>query len=102
MRCPTFSFYNQTLLSTGSNPKGTQRNEIWLVDVFYFAEFEKLKYVHQNIFRFSMGTALSSEKADSVITHLFKVMVIIGIPTHIKTDNGQSYVSKKMKHFCLL
>ena len=45
-RYPTCSFYNQTPLPAGSNPKGTQRNEIWQMDVFYFTEFEKLKYVH--------------------------------------------------------
>ena len=37
---------NQTPLPTGTNPKGTQRNEIWQMDVFHFAEFEKLKFVH--------------------------------------------------------
>ena len=48
---------------------------------------------------FQWATALSSEKADSVITHLLEVMAIMGIPAQIKTDNGPSYVSKKMKHF---
>ena len=46
---------------------------------------------------FQQASALSSEKADSVITHLLEVMAIMGIPTQIKTDN--SLVSNKMKHF---
>ena len=29
--CPTCSFYNQTLLSAGCNPKGIWRNEIWQI-----------------------------------------------------------------------
>ena len=31
-RCPTCSFYNQTLLPAESNPKGIQRKDIWQVD----------------------------------------------------------------------
>ncbi|KAL6092317.1 hypothetical protein STEG23_003249, partial [Scotinomys teguina] len=93
---PTCSFYNQTPLPAGCNPKGTQRNDIWQVDVFHFAEFGKLKYVHHTIDTYSgfqWATALSSEKADSVITHLLEVIAIMGIPAQIKTDNAPAYVS---------
>ncbi|KAL6031193.1 hypothetical protein STEG23_024783, partial [Scotinomys teguina] len=101
-KCPTCSFYNQTPLPAGCNPKGTQRNDIWQVDVFHFAEFGKLKYVHHTIDTYSgfqWATALSSEKADSVITHLLEVIAIMGIPAQIKTDNTPAYVSGKMKQF---
>ncbi|KAL6085603.1 hypothetical protein STEG23_025074 [Scotinomys teguina] len=101
-KCPTCSFYNQTPLPAGCNPKGTQRNDIWQMDVFHFAEFGKLKYVHHTIdtySEFQWATALSSEKADSVITHLLEVMGIMGIPAQIKTDNAPAYVSGKMKQF---
>jgi hypothetical protein len=67
---------------------------------FHFTEFAKLKYVHHTrdtYSGFQWATALVSEKADSVITHLLEVMAIMGIPTQIKTDN--SLVSNKMKHF---
>ncbi|KAL6094163.1 hypothetical protein STEG23_021836 [Scotinomys teguina] len=97
-KCPTCSFYNQTPLPAGCNPKGTQRNDIWQMDVFHFAEFGKLKYVHHTIDTYSgfqWATALSSEKADSVITHLLEVMAIMGIPAQIKTDNAPAYVSEK-------
>ncbi|KAL6048456.1 hypothetical protein STEG23_026502, partial [Scotinomys teguina] len=96
-KCPTCSFYNQTPLPAGCNPKGTQRNDIWQMDVFHFAEFGKLKYVHHTIDTYSgfqWATALSSEKADSVITHLLEVMAIMGIPAQIKTDNAPAYVSE--------
>ena len=89
-QCPTCSLYNQTPLLTGSNPKGTQRNEICQMDVFHFTEFGKLKYVHHTIDTYSgfqCDSALSSEKADSVITHLLEVMAIMGIPVQIKTDS---------------
>ena len=42
---------------------------------------------------------MSSEKADSAITHLLEAMTIMGIPVQIKTDNGPAYVSKKIKQF---
>jgi hypothetical protein len=45
-QCPTCPLYNQTLLPTGTNPKGTQRNNIWQMDVFHFTKFCKLKYVY--------------------------------------------------------
>ena len=72
------------------------------MDVFHFAEFGNLKYVHHTIDTFSgfqWATALISEKADSVITHLLEVMAVMGIPAQIKTDNSQAYVSTKLEQF---
>ncbi|MBV2133725.1 DDE-type integrase/transposase/recombinase [Pseudomonas sp. MAP12] len=100
--CPTCSFYNQTPLPAGCNPKGIRRNEVWQMDVFHFAEFGNLKYVHHTIDTFSgfqWATALNSEKADSVITHLLEVMAVMGIPAQIKTDNAPAYVSTKLEQF---
>ena len=70
------------------------------MDVFHFPEFEKLKYVHHTIdiyFGMHWTTALSSENADAVLTHLLEAMAIMRIPTQIRTDNAPAYVSKKMK-----
>lgn len=72
------------------------------MDVFHFAEFGKLKYVYHTTDTYSgfqWATALSSEKADSVITDLLEVLAIMGIPAQIKTNNGLVYVSRKMKCF---
>ena len=74
---PTCSFYNQTWLPEGSNPKGMKRNKIWEKDVFYFMEFCKLKYVHHTIdtyLGFQWVTALSLETVLSAIIHLLEVM----------------------------
>jgi hypothetical protein len=46
---------------------------------------------------FQWATALASEKADSVITHLLEDMAIMGIPIQIKMDNSLAYISNKMK-----
>ena len=48
---------------------------------------------------FQWATALNSEKADSVITHLLEIVAIMGILVEIKTDNGPAYVSRKMNQF---
>ena len=48
---------------------------------------------------FQWETTLTSEKADSVITHLLEVIAFMEIPVQIKTDNAPAYVSNKMKGF---
>ena len=48
---------------------------------------------------FQWETTLTSEKADSVITHLLEVIAFMEIPVQIKTDNALAYVSNKMKGF---
>lgn len=70
------------------------------MDVFNFSAFGKLKYAHHTIDTYSgfqRATAFSSEKAGSVITHLLKVMAIMGISAQIQIDNAPAYVSSKMK-----
>ena len=64
--------YIQTPLHAGLNPNGTQRNEIWQMNVSQFAECGKLKYVHHIIGTYSgfkCASTLSSEKADLIITY---------------------------------
>ena len=75
-KCPACSVYNQTPLYSASNPRGTGRNEIWKTAVFRFVDFGKLESAHHSIntYPVSMEIAFSSEKADSVITHLLEVM----------------------------
>ena len=88
-----------------SNLKYTQRNEIWQMDVFHFVGLGELKYVHHAIGTYSgfqWATALASENADSVISHLLKVTPIIGINIQIIMDNGQAYVSNSMKYFYIV
>ena len=84
-QCPTCSLYNQTPLPTGTNPKDTQRNDIWQMDVFHFTEFGKVKYVHHTINTYS---GYKWANADSVITHQLEVIAFMGIPIQMKTDNG--------------
>ncbi|CRH27384.1 Integrase core domain [Chlamydia trachomatis] len=72
------------------------------MDIFHFPEFGSLKYVHHTIDMFSgfqWATAFSSEKADSVITHLLEVMAVMVLPAQIKTDNAPACVSSKLEQF---
>ena len=46
-----------------------------------------------------MGNCLSSEKADSVVTHLLQAMAIMEIAIQIKNDNILAYFSRKKKPF---
>ncbi|KAL6074187.1 hypothetical protein STEG23_009478 [Scotinomys teguina] len=74
-KCPTCSFYNQTPLPEGSNPKGIQRNEIWQMDVFHFMEFGRLKIMEIPIFQKSevLGYPdVYSRKKEYIGTSLYK------------------------------
>lgn len=45
--------------------KGTKRNDIWQMDIFHFAEFGKLRYIHYTTDMYSgckLATDLSSKK----------------------------------------
>ena len=48
---------------------------------------------------FQWATALHSEKADAVITHLLSCFAVMGLPTELKTDNAPAYQSAKLAHF---
>ena len=72
------------------------------MDVVFISSFGKQKYVHHTIdtySHFQWATALSSEKADSVITHLLFCFAIMGIPIELKTDNAPAYQSSKLSQF---
>ena len=67
--------------------------------------FGRLKYVHHTIDTWShlqWATPLPSEKADSVITHLFTCFAVMGVPAELKTDNTPAYCSRKLAAFLSL
>lgn len=72
------------------------------MDMFHFAGFGKLKFVHHTTdthSEFQWATALNSEKTDSVNIHLLEVMAIMGVTVQIKTENAAMNVSSKMNLF---
>ena len=85
--------YSHILLHAGSIPKSTKGNETWQMDVFHFAEFGKLNFVHHTLEIYSgfhWATTFSYEKADPVVTHLLEVMAIMWIPVQIKIDSDST------------
>jgi hypothetical protein len=63
------------------------------MDVFHFAEFGKLNFVHHTLEIYSgfhWATTFSYEKADPVVTHLLEVMAIMWIPVQIKIDSDST------------
>ena len=63
----------------GVNIRGLQANQIWQMDVIYISSFGQQKCVHHTIdtcTHFQWATALHSEKADAVITHLLSCFAL--------------------------
>ena len=88
--------------SPGVNVRGQQANQIWQMDVIYFSSFGQQKYVHHTIdtyTHFQWASALHSEKADAVITHLLSCFAVMGLPIELKTGNAPAYQSAKLAHF---
>ena len=86
----------------GVNMRGQQANQIWQMDVIYISSFGQQKCVHHTIdtcTHFQWATALHSEKADAVITHLLSCFAVMGLPIELKTDNAPAYQSAKLAHF---
>ena len=78
----------------GVNVRGLQANQIWQMDVIYISSFGQQNCVHHTIdtcTHFQWATALHSEKADAVITHLLSCFAVMGLPIELKTDNAPAY-----------
>jgi hypothetical protein len=70
--------------------------------VFHFTDFGKRKFFHNTSdthSEFQWATAVSSEKTDSINTHLLEVIAIMGVLVQIKTENAAIYISSKLKRF---
>ena len=76
------------------------------MDITHYAEFGKLKYEHVCIdtcsgFILLFSASLHKGKVSkNVIDHCPQAFNAIGLPKHIKTDNGLSYSSKNFISFC--
>lgn len=82
----------------GTNPRGLLPLQEWQTDVTNVPEFGRLKRVHVTTDTFPHATAasaLAGETARGVICHFCHAFSVLGIPPHVKTDNGPAYVSKK-------
>ncbi|KFV66922.1 hypothetical protein N307_12362, partial [Dryobates pubescens] len=99
--CPTCSYHNKGIgLGSGVNPKGTQTNELWQMDVTHVSSLGRLKYLHVSIDTYShmiWATPQTGEKARDVKRHLTACFAVMGVPKTIKTDNGPAYCSQAVR-----
>lgn len=86
----------------GTNPRRLLTLQEWQTDITKMPEFGHLKYVYVIIDTFAhamVASALAGETAWDVICHFCHAFYILGVPSHIKTDNGLAYVSQKLQTF---
>lgn len=72
----------------GTNPRGLSAFGEWQTDVTKMPEFRHFEYVHVTVDTFScamVASAFTGEKTQMLFYHAFS---ILGVPRHIKTDNG--------------
>lgn len=83
----------------GTNPGGLLLLKEWQNDVTKMPELGHLKYVHVTPDTFShamVASAFAGEKTWDVINHFCHAFSILGVPSHIKMDNGPAYISQKL------
>jgi transposase InsO family protein len=69
----------------------------------HIPDFRKVKYAYATIDTFPgflVATALSGEATKKVISHCLHYFSMLGVPNHIKTDNGAGYYSQAFEMFC--
>lgn len=77
--------------------------------MYYFVEFEILKYVHMLILhtidtysKFQWPSALSSEKDNSEIAHLLTMMVILEMLLQAEANDALEPVCSKVQFFNIM
>ncbi|NXF74831.1 POK6 protein, partial [Sclerurus mexicanus] len=86
----------------GVNPRGLNPLDLWQSVVTHVPQFGRLKYVHVSVDTCSgliVATTQTGEKAKDVKKHFSSAFAIMGVPKHIKTDNGPAYISASLKEF---
>lgn len=102
LECDTCQQFASVPFQKGVNPRGTQPNELWQMDVSIVPSFGKLQHVHHCAYTFShvqCPTPLATEKADAINHHLLACFAVMGVPSSIKVDNAPPYASKKLVSF---
>lgn len=87
----------------GVNPRGTEINLIWQMDVTQYPMFNPWKYLHVSVDTFSgfiLATPQRGEATKHVINHCIRTFSVLGKPAELKTDNGPAYCSEAFSQFC--
>lgn len=100
--CPNCQSYQVPFLSAGVNPSGLHKCQLWQTDVTHVPSFERQKYVHVSMDTFLatvFASAHAGENARFTKRHFLLAFSTLGVPQHIKTDNGPAYASRPLKAF---
>ena len=99
--CPTGTVTHHVPITTGVNPRGLYPN-IWQTDVTHVPSFGCLGAIHVSVDTYSgmiYASAHSGETSAHVISHFLQAFSYKGLPKHVKTDNGPTYVSHGFAKF---
>lgn len=86
----------------GTKSRGLLPLQEWQNNVTKIPEFGRFKYVHVMADTFShsmIASAFTEETARDAVCHFCHAFSILGVPSHIKTDNAPVYVSQKLQMF---
>ena len=100
--CPTYTLSHHIPTTTGVNPRGLYPDDIWQTDVIYVPSFGCLEIIHVSVDTYLgmiYASAHSGETSAHVISHYLQVFSYMGLPKHVKTDNGPAYVSHGFAKF---
>ncbi|KFP38542.1 hypothetical protein N324_10578, partial [Chlamydotis macqueenii] len=89
----------------GVNPRGLCSQELWQFDITHVPSFGQHKYVHVTIDTHSsllFASAYTGECARDICQHWMSAFAFMGVPMHIKTDNGPVYASCAVQTFLAL
>ena len=93
--CPMCTLTHHIPTATGVNPRGLYPN-IWQTDVTHVPSFGCLGAVHVSVDTYSCmiyASAHSEETSAHVISRFLQAFSYMGLPKHVKIDNGPAYVS---------
>ena len=102
-QCPSCQQVNYTLiLPKGVNPHRLFPNDIWQTDVTHIPTFDNAGLVHvptDTYSRMIFASHHTGETANNYVSHFKQAFAYMGLPKHIKIDNGPAYTSHTLKLF---
>ena len=100
--CPTGTVTHHVPITTGVNPRSLCPSDIWQTNVTHVPSFRHMGAVHISVDTYSgiiYASAHPGETSAHVISHFMQAFSYMGLPKHVKTDNGPAYVSHGFAKF---
>ena len=100
--CPTCTVTHHVPTTTGVNPRSLCPSDIWQTDVTHVPSFRHMGAVHISVDTYLgiiYASAHPGETSAHVISDFLQAFSHMGLPKHVKTDNGPAYVSHGFAKF---